>query len=115
MLRPLVSHPNNTETSASRVASRHISSAEASPSSADLERLFEHMATTLNKIDFIKQSPAKILMQKIRRIYVKAQLTREELQILRGILTAIDSYDKTGGGRNSNGRPHVGESVEGES
>ena len=51
----------------------------------------EHLQKTLEALDFIKSRPPTLLMRKLTRLYNKAELTVEEIQILRGILTAVDT------------------------
>lgn len=64
---------------------------ESSPlvGSADMERYFEHLEQTLAAIAFIKVENPKPLMAKLRRLYNRAQLTQEEMNILRGMLKAV--------------------------
>jgi len=54
----------------------------------------EHLQSTLQALGFIKAKPPTVLMRKLTRLYNKADLTIEEIQILRGILTAVDSQTK---------------------
>lgn len=49
-----------------------------------------HLQDTLEQLDFIKSKPPAKLMRKVTRLYNKANLTQEEIQILRGILTAVN-------------------------
>ena len=51
----------------------------------------EHLKNTLEALEFIKTKPPTLLMRKLTRLYNKADLSVEEIQILRGILSAIDS------------------------
>jgi TrmH family RNA methyltransferase len=50
----------------------------------------EHLQKTLESLDFIRAKPPTVLMRKLTRLYGKANLTVEEIQILRGILSAVD-------------------------
>ena len=50
-----------------------------------------HLHEVLEALDFIKSKPSDLLQRKIARLYNKAELTVEEVQILRGILTATQS------------------------
>lgn len=49
-----------------------------------------HLQDTLEQLDFIKSRPPTKLMRKLTRLYNKSNLTQEEIQILRGILTAVN-------------------------
>jgi len=51
----------------------------------------EHLQKTLVSLDFVKAKPPTVLMRKLKRLYSKADLTVEEIQILRGVLSAIES------------------------
>ncbi len=58
-------------------------------SSDEVEYLFKHMEETLKHIGFLNiHSPGR-LMQRIRRLYARARLEKEEVNILRGILALI--------------------------
>lgn len=54
-----------------------------------------HLKNTLEALDFTKTPQPTLLMRKLTRLYNKADLTVEEIQILRGILTAIQSKLET--------------------
>ena len=56
-----------------------------------LDGHLKHLKQTLEQLDFIKSKPPTMLMRKLTRLYNKADLSIEEIQILRGILTAIQS------------------------
>lgn len=76
---PLSELPNNQiKPKADKVA--------ALASSDEIEHMFKHMEETLKQIGFLNiHSPGK-LMQRIRRMYARARLEKEEVNILRGIL-----------------------------
>lgn len=54
-----------------------------------LDGHMQHLQLTLEALDFIKAKPPTVLMRKLTRLYNKADLTVEEIQILRGILSAV--------------------------
>jgi len=56
----------------------------------ELEHFYAHLQTTLQQIDFLHPDRSMNLMPKLRRLFGRAELERSELNILRGILTAID-------------------------
>lgn len=60
----------------------------------DVESFLEHLHTVLNKIKFLKPENAKRIMQKLNRLYKRAQLESGEVSILRGILTQIENSIK---------------------
>ncbi len=53
----------------------------------DVERYYRHLEETLIKIGFLNAAEPGRLMQRIRRIYARSRLEKEEVNILRGILT----------------------------
>ena len=55
---------------------------------ADLERLFVHFETALADIGYLDPERPRLLMRRVRRLLVRADVDRAELNILRGILTA---------------------------
>ncbi|BBE51306.1 tRNA (cytidine/uridine-2'-O-)-methyltransferase TrmJ [Ferriphaselus amnicola] len=57
-----------------------------------VERLFEHMESTLVEIGFLNHKHPTKLMHKLRRLYARARLEQEEINILRGILTVTQEY-----------------------
>ncbi|HEX5693910.1 MAG TPA: RNA methyltransferase, partial [Arenimonas sp.] len=58
------------------------------PATADeLERLFGHLAEALDDIDFHKGRPPEMVMARLRRLYLRADLDSREVKILRGILS----------------------------
>ncbi len=58
-----------------------------------LEGLYAHLERTLFEIGFFTtQNPAR-LMQRLRRLYARARLEQEEINILRGILAVTTEYN----------------------
>lgn len=49
----------------------------------------QHLQNTLEALSFMKAKSPTVLMRKLTRLYNKADLTVEDIQILRGILTAV--------------------------
>ena len=54
---------------------------------ADVEHFYAHLHEVLNEIDF--EDRTGHLMERLRRLFNRAQLDRNELNILRGILSAV--------------------------
>lgn len=54
---------------------------------ADLERFYTHLHEVLEEIGYINPRAPKKLFERLRRLYGRAQLEKEEVQLLRGILT----------------------------
>jgi tRNA (cytidine32/uridine32-2'-O)-methyltransferase len=55
--------------------------------SGDVEHFYAHLLQVLNEIDF--EDRTGHLMERLRRLFNRAQLDRNELNILRGILSAV--------------------------
>jgi TrmH family RNA methyltransferase len=55
--------------------------------SGDLEHFYNHLHQVLNEIDF--EDRTGHLMERLRRLFNRAQLDRNELNIMRGILSAV--------------------------
>jgi tRNA (cytidine32/uridine32-2'-O)-methyltransferase len=55
--------------------------------SADVEHFYAHLHEVLNEIDF--EDRTGHLMERLRRLFNRAQLDRNELNIMRGILSAV--------------------------
>lgn len=56
----------------------------------DLERFYKHLEQLLIAIEFLDPAQPKHLMTRIRKLYGKAQLSKVEMNILRGILTETE-------------------------
>jgi tRNA/rRNA methyltransferase len=54
--------------------------------SEEIEGFYQHLEETLIKVGFLNPKEPKKLMQRVRRIYARASLEKEEVNILRGIL-----------------------------
>ncbi|GGX94117.1 tRNA (cytidine/uridine-2'-O-)-methyltransferase TrmJ [Litchfieldella qijiaojingensis] len=61
-------------------------------SHADLERLFEHLERVLIAIDFHDPATPRQLMARLRRLYLRARPDQMEVNILRGMLTAVEKH-----------------------
>jgi tRNA/rRNA methyltransferase len=58
-----------------------------------VEGFFAHLEKTLSEIGFFtSQNPAR-MMQRLRRLYARARLEPDEINILRGILTVTTEYN----------------------
>jgi tRNA/rRNA methyltransferase len=76
-------------------AQSHLPSVpEIQPASHEqLEGYYTHLEKTLFEIGFFTtQNPAR-LMQRLRRLYARARLEQEEINILRGILSTATEYN----------------------
>ncbi|MHB8454668.1 MAG: tRNA (cytosine(32)/uridine(32)-2'-O)-methyltransferase TrmJ [Acidiferrobacterales bacterium] len=58
-------------------------------SSDDLERFYRHMEEVLVQIGFLDRANPRKLMRRLMRLFNRSRLDSNELNILRGILTAV--------------------------
>lgn len=66
---------------------------QLNPASAEhVEAYFQQLEKTLVEIEFINTKHPTKLMHKLRRLYSRARLEQEEINILRGILTLTTQY-----------------------
>ena len=56
-------------------------------SQEDLERFYAHMQQVLETIGYLNPKAPKKLFERLRRLYARARLEKEEVNLLRGILT----------------------------
>jgi TrmH family RNA methyltransferase len=60
-------------------------------SAEEMTRLYAHLEQVLEEIDFKDRTGGGHLMTRIRRLFNRAQLDQNEMNILRGILTAVQA------------------------
>jgi len=58
-------------------------------SSGEVEGYIDHLRQTLDDYGFPNPQQPEMLMQRLRRLYLRSELTRNEINILRGILSAF--------------------------
>lgn len=59
--------------------------------SEEIEQFYQHLEKVLIQIDFLKPSNPRKLLQRLRRLFNRARLEKTEVNILRGILTHVES------------------------
>jgi len=57
---------------------------------SELEGYFEHLQNVLQMCEFLDPQQPGLIMQRLRRLYLRSEVTRNEINILRGMLTAIE-------------------------
>ncbi len=68
---------------------------EAPPATADeMEHFYTHLEQVLRDIRFLDPENPRHLMRRLRRLFIRARPDKNEVNILRGILTAIDRTRK---------------------
>ncbi|MDF7667093.1 tRNA (cytosine(32)/uridine(32)-2'-O)-methyltransferase TrmJ [Orbaceae bacterium ESL0727] len=60
------------------------------PKDKDLERFYSHLEQTLRQTEFINANHPGQIMGRLRRLFTRAHVEQQELNILRGILTSIN-------------------------
>ena len=65
--------------------------ADAPPAtSGELEHFYTHLEQVLLDIGFLDPDNPRHLMRRLRRLFIRAQVDQNEVNILRGILTAVE-------------------------
>ncbi len=81
-------------------ASQHATEGEVANAKSDLATTDEqngficHLADTMVQVGFLNPRQPRKLMQRIRRLFARAQLSKTEINILRGFLSAVDKHIK---------------------
>lgn len=65
----------------------------------DVERFYGHLETTLADLEFLNPGSPGKLMEKMRRLFSRARLSKDEINILRGVLTAAQEKAGTRSGK----------------
>ena len=58
--------------------------------SGDVERFYAHLERVLTDIGFLDPDNPRHLMRRLRRLFLRARPDQNEINILRGILTAVE-------------------------
>jgi len=66
------------------------------PTAEQLDGFYQHLQTTLDETGFIIRAHPGHIMIKLRRLFSRARPDEIELNILRGILTSVQRYGRTG-------------------
>ena len=65
----------------------------------EVEGLHRHATTTMTDLGFFNPKRPRRLLPRLRRLFARTRLESEEVNILRGILTAVDDALKKARGR----------------
>jgi TrmH family RNA methyltransferase len=52
-----------------------------------MERFFSHLAQFMDEVDFHKGKPPELVTQRLRRLFLRAEMDEREIKILRGLLS----------------------------
>jgi tRNA (cytidine32/uridine32-2'-O)-methyltransferase len=61
--------------------------------SGELENFFDHLEQVLTDVKFLNPKNPRHLMRRLRRMFIRTQVDKNEVNILRGMLAAIDKKD----------------------
>ena len=65
--------------------------AEAPPATGEeMEHFYTHLENVLTEIEFLDPDNPRHLMRRMRRLFIRARPDKNEINILRGVLTAVD-------------------------
>jgi TrmH family RNA methyltransferase len=68
-----------------------VSEPESPPATAEeLEHFYRHLETVLTDSGFLDPDKPRLLMRRLRRLFIKAEPDKNEINILRGILNALE-------------------------
>jgi tRNA/rRNA methyltransferase len=56
----------------------------------DVERFYAHLERVMIATEFLDPNQPKRLMPKLRRLFGRSELERDEINILRGVLDAVE-------------------------
>jgi TrmH family RNA methyltransferase len=60
---------------------------------AELENFYTHLEQVMARSGFLDPENPRLLMRRMRRLFIKAELDQNEVNILRGMLAALDPED----------------------
>lgn len=64
---------------------------EVAAPAEEMERFYAHLERVLVAVDFLDPDNPRLLMRRLRRLFNRVRPDRQELNILRGILTAVEN------------------------
>jgi tRNA (cytidine32/uridine32-2'-O)-methyltransferase len=86
LLSRAASAPGTDVSNASAPAGGDESKADPPASAEQMEHFFAHLEQALDDIDFHKGRSPRTIMQRLRRLFLRARMDQREVRILRGIL-----------------------------
>lgn len=87
----LAHNPTPTDTASPAANSNTINKDEELPTSEDIERLYVHLESVLKDIKFLRPHQGETMLR-LRHLVTRAEPNTLELNILRGILSAVERY-----------------------
>ena len=74
--------------------SESTNTSEPVADSAELEGYFSHLEQVLISTEFLNKDNPRQMMKRLRRLYQRAEPSKNEVNILRGILSSVEKYKK---------------------
>ena len=74
------------------LASKTVPFASPPASHDDIERFYAHLEAVMIRTGFLDPQQPKRLLPKLRRLFGRAALERDEINILRGLLDAVEKH-----------------------
>ncbi len=62
----------------------------------DMERYFDHLERVLIRVGFLNPQQPGHIMRRLRRVFSKAKPDKQDINILRGVLTAVENHSQRG-------------------
>ncbi len=72
--------------------SANVDEGEPSATAHDIEGYMSHLQQVLETTEFLDPENPGLLMQRLRRLYQRVELSKTEVNILRGILSSVQKY-----------------------
>ena len=77
---------------ANQVKAETSNNQEPAATRQELEGYFEHLEQVITTTQFLDTENPGLLMQRLRRLYHRIELSKSEVSILRGILSSVEKY-----------------------
>ncbi|MBP6070825.1 MAG: hypothetical protein KA507_03615, partial [Candidatus Accumulibacter sp.] len=81
------------------VVTKAIPFASPPATNQDIERFYDHLGRVMVSSGFLDPQRPRRLLPKLRRLFGRAELERDEINILRGLLDAVEKQLAGRGGR----------------
>lgn len=72
-------------------------------SAGELESLFGHLQRVMTELGFVRAQKSRAIMRRVRRMFMRARLEVNEVNILRGMLSAVQGRKQPRGADSTNG------------
>ena len=72
------------------IEEKPLDAQDRAASSAEVEAYFEHLQRVLESSGFLDPQQPGLIMPRLRRLFLRSELSRNEINILRGMLSAVE-------------------------